>query len=103
MWTQNLFYCVAVNIDFVTNVHLRQKLPTRLNWLEIIKGLSRLSQAACNIPNFRDICDLLYISHFDGNIEDKEFMIFLELVKSKNHDLPYWTYPCFGLEKLSND
>ena len=30
-------------------------------------------------------------------------MIFLELVKSKNHDLPYWTYPCFGLEKLSND
>ena len=30
-------------------------------------------------------------------------MILLELVKSKNRDLPYWTYPCFNLEKLSND
>ena len=28
-----------------------------------------------------DIRDLLYISHFDGNIEDEEFMILLELVK----------------------
>ena len=30
-------------------------------------------------------------------------MILLELVKSKNRDLPYWTYTCFNLEKLSND
>ena len=28
-----------------------------------------------------DIRDLLYISHFDVNIEDEEFMILLELVK----------------------
>ena len=53
--------------------------------------------------NFRDIRDLLYLSHFDNNIEDEEFMILLELVKSKNRDLPYWTYPCFDLEKLSDD
>ena len=55
------------------------------------------------MPNFRDIRDLLYLSRFDDNIEDEEFMILLELVKSKNYDLPYWTYPCFDLEKLSND
>ena len=55
------------------------------------------------MTNFRDICDLLYLSRFDDNIEDEAFMILLELVKSKNRDLPYWTYPCFDLEKLSND
>ena len=55
------------------------------------------------MPNFRDIRDLSYLSHFDDNIEDEKFMILLELVKSKNRDLPYWTYPCFDLEKLSND
>ena len=38
--------------------------------------------------------DLLYLSHFDGNIKDEEFMILLELIKQKNRDLPYWTYPC---------
>ena len=65
----------------------------RLNCQEIIKGLSKSSQEAWNIPNFRDIRDLLYLSHSDGNIEDEEFMIFLELVQSKNHDLPYWTSP----------
>ena len=74
----------------------------RLNWREIIKELSKLSQAPCNMLNFRDIRDLLYLSHFDDNI-DEEFMILLELVKSKSRDLPYWTYPCFHLEKLSND
>ena len=52
----------------------------RLNCQEIIKGLSKSSQEAWNIPNFRDIRDLLYLSHSDGNIEDEEFMIFLELV-----------------------
>ena len=31
--------------------------------------------------NFWDIRDLLYISHFDGNVEDEEFMILLDLVK----------------------
>ena len=55
------------------------------------------------MTNFRDIRDLLYLSRFDDNIEDEEFMILLELVKSKNRDLPYWTYPCFDLEKLSHD
>ena len=35
------------------------------------------------MPNFRDIRDLLYLSRFDDNIEDEEFMILLELVKSK--------------------
>ena len=59
-----------------------------MNWQEIIKGLSKLSQVACNMPNFRDIHDLLYLSHFDDNIEDEVFMIVLELVKSKNRDLP---------------
>ena len=74
-----------------------------LNWREIIKGLSKLSQAACNMPNFRDIRDLLHLSHSDDAIEYEELMILLELVKSKNRDLPYWIYPCFDLEKLSND
>ena len=55
------------------------------------------------MPNFRDMRYLLYLSHFDDNIGDEEFMILLEPVKSKNRDLPYWTYPCFDLEKLSND
>ena len=55
------------------------------------------------MQNFWDIRDLLYLSYFDDNIEDEEFMILLGLVKSKNRDLPYWTYPCFDFEKLSND
>ena len=63
-----------------------------LNWWEIIKGLSKLSQAVCNMPNFRDIPDLLLsFSRFDDNIEDEKFMILLEQVKLKNRDLPYWT------------
>ena len=45
------------------------------------------------MPNFRDTREILYLSHFDNNIEDEEFMILLELVKSKNRDLPYSTYP----------
>ena len=44
------------------------------------------------MPNFRDTREILYLSHFDNNIEDEEFMILLELVKSKNRDLPYSTY-----------
>ena len=40
------------------------------------------------MPNFQDIHDLLYLSHFDDNIEDEVFMIVLELVKSKKRDLP---------------
>ena len=59
-----------------------------MNWWKIIKGLSKLSQAASNMPKFPDKQDLLYLSHFDDNIEDEVFMIVLELVKSKNHDLP---------------
>ena len=63
------------------------------------------------MPSFRDIHDLLNLSYSDGNIEDKEFMILLELTKSKNLDLPYLTYPCFvnfkmmsfSMKKLSND
>ena len=47
--------------------------------------------------------DLLNLFHFDDNIEDQEFIILLELVKSKKRDLPYWTYPCFVLKNLSND
>ena len=53
----------------------------RLNWQEIIKRLSKLSQAACNMLNFWEIYDLLYLSHFHGNIQDEEFMILLELLK----------------------
>ena len=45
------------------------------------------------MPNFRDTREILYLSHFDNNIEDEEFMILLELVKSENRDLPYSTYP----------
>ena len=44
--------------------------------------------------------DLLNLFHFDDNIEDQEFIILLELVKSKKRDLPYWTYPCFVLKNL---
>ena len=31
--------------------------------------------------NFRDTRDFLYLSHFDNNIEDEEFMILLEVEK----------------------
>ena len=54
-----------------------------MNWWKIIKGLSKLSQAASNMPKFRDKQDLLYLSHFDDNIEDEEFMRTGEIKKNK--------------------
>ena len=53
------------------------------------------------MPKFRDKQDLLYLSHFDDNIEDEEFMRTGEI--KKNQDLLYWIYKCFDLEKLSHD
>ena len=51
------------------------------------------------MPNFRELRDL-HLSQFDGNIEVEKFLILLELVKSKNCDLPHWTYPCFEVDKI---
>ena len=35
------------------------------------------------MPKFRDKQDLLYLSHFDDNIEDEEFMRTGEIKKTK--------------------
>ena len=49
---------------------------------------------------FRDVCNLLLLSHDDGTINDKEFLVLQDFYFSKNTDFPYDSYTPFDLEEL---
>ena len=52
------------------------------------------------IMAFRDVCNLLLLSHDDGTINDKEFLVLQDFCFSKNTDFPYDSYTPFDLEEL---
>ena len=49
---------------------------------------------------FRDVRNLLLLSHDDGTINDEEFLVLNDLYVSKNADFPYDSYTPFDLEEL---
>ena len=49
---------------------------------------------------FKDVRNLLLISHNDGFINDDEFVVLYDLYTSKNPDFPYDSYAPFDLEEL---
>ena len=52
------------------------------------------------IMAFRDVRNLLLLSHDDGKINDEEFLVLNDLYVSKNADFPYDSYTPFDLEEL---
>ena len=52
------------------------------------------------IMAFRDVRNLLLLSHDDGTINDEEFLVVNDLYVSKNADFPYDLYTPFDLEEL---
>lgn len=47
-------------------------------------------------------CHLSY-AHYDGFINDEEFILLYDLNTAKSPDLPYWNYTEFDLDKLCDD
>ena len=47
--------------------------------------------------------NLLLLSHADNIIDDNELLLLFDLNKSKNPVIPYWLYPPFVLEGMSDD
>ena len=52
------------------------------------------------IMAFRDVCNLLLLSHDDGTINDKKFLVLQDFYFSKNTDFPYDSYTPLDLEEL---
>ena len=52
------------------------------------------------IMAFRDVRNLLLLSHDDGMINDEEFLVLHDFYFSKNADFPYDSYAPFDLEEL---
>lgn len=52
------------------------------------------------IMAFRDVRNLLLLSHDDGTINDEEFLVLHDFYFSKNADFPYDSYTPFDLEEL---
>ena len=49
---------------------------------------------------FRDVRNILLLSHDDGTINDEEFLVLHDFYCSKNADFPYDSYMPFDLEEL---
>ena len=55
------------------------------------------------MPSLREIRDMLLSSHNDNLINEKEFLLFFDLNKSRKLKLPYWSYDQFDLDLLTAD
>ena len=47
--------------------------------------------------------DALVLANQAGNISDEEFLLLLDINKSRNPDFPYWKYKSFELDSMSDD
>ena len=54
------------------------------------------------MPKFCNIRDYLKVAYIADVVDDAEFVLLYDTVKSKNRDLPYWLYNGFDLDSLSN-
>lgn len=55
------------------------------------------------MPSLKEVRDILLISHFQGVINDEEFVLLYDLNRSTNLDLPYEYYDSFDFDLLEND
>ena len=55
------------------------------------------------MPKLNELRNQLLISHFQGVINDEEFLLLSHINKSKNLDLPYESYDYFDFDMLEND
>ena len=49
----------------------------------------------------QDFC--LLLAHYEGLINDEEFMLLYDVNSSKNLSLPFWKYDRFSLDNMEND
>lgn len=54
-------------------------------------------------PKFREIRANLLHAHYDGLINDEEFVLLYDINTAKSPDLPYWSYDPFILDNMSDD
>ena len=55
------------------------------------------------MPKWRNIREHLLYSHYEGIIDDEDFLLLYDLHTAKSPDLPYWNYHKFDLDRLSDD
>jgi len=55
------------------------------------------------MPSLKEVRDMLLLSHYEGIIDDKEFLLLYDLNKSNNLDLPYDSYESFDFDVLEDD
>ena len=55
------------------------------------------------MPSLKEVRNILLISHFQGVINDEEFLLLYDLNRSTNLDLPYEYYDSFDFDLLEND
>ena len=55
------------------------------------------------MPSLKEVRDILLISHFQGVINDEEFLLLYDLDRSTNLDLPYEYYDSFDFDLLQNN
>ena len=54
------------------------------------------------MASFRQARESLLLAHDEGWLDDEEFALLFDINTSKNLDYPYWKYPSFELDVLSD-
>ena len=54
------------------------------------------------MSGFREVREMLLYAHASNMIDDTEFVLLYDVNSSKNPDLPYWNYPKFDLDNLTD-
>lgn len=55
------------------------------------------------MPKFRQNRATLLHAHYDGLINDEEFLLLYDINTAKSPDLPYWNYNPFNLDRMTDD
>ena len=55
------------------------------------------------MPSVREITDMLLFGHRDNLISKEEFLLMYYLNKSRNLEVPYWSFDQFNLDLLTDD
>ena len=65
-----------------------------------------MHDGALRRKQFREMAnqvDLLVLAHYDGAIDDEEFVLLFDFQKSRSLFLPYWKYDRFNLDHMNED
>ena len=55
------------------------------------------------MPSLKMARNHLLISHYEGTVDDEEFLLFYDINTSPNLDLPYDLYERFDFDSLDED